>query len=553
MNIEYDTIKSITDLKDMITRSRADYKDRTAFRIKTGSGSFREVTYEEYAGEVDRLGTALTGLGLQGKHIAILSENRYEWVVAYLSVINGVGVVVPISRDLNETELAYVLEAGDVGAVICSAGYAGTIKNLNLPAIAWIISFDSKEPDAKGILSYRTVLAQGQALLDGGNRLYLDAKIDPAALASILFTSGTTGLSKGVMLSHKNIAAVINGTACIVKFDERTVLLSTLPYHHAFECIRGLMSALNYGVIICINDSLKYFSKNLLLFKPESLFLAPAIIYGIHRRIKDAEKKKGAPLTREEARETFGGNIKKIFSGSAPLKVELIEEFERYGVALCQGYGLTETAPTVTTTRYTLLNARNKNTVGQVIPGCEVKIVAGEIWVKGDNVMLGYYKNPEATAAAFVEERVIGEAGALETARWFKTGDLGFMDDDGFLYINGRKKNVIIGSGGENVYPEEIERALSEISAIAEVLVYGGDRGEQNIVTAVIYPNMQGGELAGKSDAAIKEYLKQAVAKVNEGLPLYKQVVAIKIRKIPFEKTANNKIKRNEENTKEIS
>lgn len=524
----------LIDLKEMLD-SIENFNERIAFMIKDSKDSLKEISYSSFVNDIKSLGTALINLELKDKHIAVLSENRYEWIVSYLAAVCGTGVIIPIDRDLPDEAILYLLESGNANAVLYSETYDEIIKKAELPSLKYCICFDKQTDENEKFLSYNKTVSEGRRLLETGETSFTDAKINKDEMACILFTSGTTGFSKGVMLSHKNIASNIIGATSFEKFGEHETMLSVLPYHHSFEATVGLFASLTFGATICINDSLKYLSKNMTLFKPTAMFLVPAIIYAIYKRIQEAEKKLGRVLSPEEAGAVFGGRLTRIFSGSAPLKPELIKLFKNYGIKLCQGYGLTETSPVVSTTDYNKLNDSNISSVGQVIPGCEVKIKDNEILVRGDNVMLGYYNNPSATNEVFEDG-------------WFKTGDLGYFDNNGFLYINGRKKNVIIASGGENVYPEEIEQFLYSIPYITDAMVYGGEN--KDCVTAVIYPNYD--IFVEKSAGEIKAVIDEGIQTLNEKLPVYKQILAVKIRKTPFEKTTSNKVKRNDSNTQEV-
>jgi len=503
----------MTNLKELLKEAEK-YGDRTAFRYKKGD-SVTDKSYAEFTREVKSLGAAL--LSQNVKHIAIISENRYEWIVAYLAITAFGNVAIPIDRELPEESMLYLLKQGDAKAVLYSEDFKNVAEKAD---VKYKICFDG-DGYAKAIKG------------DGDSTAAFEsAQVNGEDLAGILFTSGTTGFSKGVMLTHKNIASNVVNATSYEKYGEHETMLSILPYHHAFECTVGLMASLTYGATICINDSIKYFAKNMAFFKPTAMFAVPAVINAMYKKAADAEKKVGKLIAKVAAKNAFGGRLNRIFSGSAPLDPELIGAFKRYGIRLCQGYGLTETSPVVTMAEYDGLNAGNINTVGRVIPNCEVKIVEGELWVKGDNVMKGYYKNPEATAEAFEDG-------------WFKTGDLGSIDKDGYVFINGRKKNVIIASGGENVYPEEIEQYLYANRFVADAYVYGGDGQNKDTVTAVVHPNY---ELLEKQED-IQAFLESEVQKINEKLPLYKQIRAVKVRSKPFEKTTAKKIKRNEENT----
>ncbi|MCL2054520.1 MAG: AMP-binding protein [Oscillospiraceae bacterium] len=512
----------VGNLKEMLAKINDEYGDRIAFRIKSGRNDIKDISYKEFVSEVNALGTYLASLGLSGKHVAVLSENRYEWITSYLAAICG-GIVVPIDRDLPEDSILYLLKAGKAEAILYSETYSEII-NKSAVKKENMICFEG---------SYANAVAEGKRLLESGDKAFTDICVDNEKMSAILFTSGTTGFSKGVMLTHKNIVSNIVAATSFEKYGDNEIALSVLPYHHVFECTVGLMASLYFGATICINDSLKYLAKNILLFKPTLMFLVPAIINAVYKRLADAEAQYGRALKPEEVQAlAFGGRLVKIFSGSAPLNVELIKKFKDYGIQLLQGYGLTETSPVVSTTKYENLNDSNIKSVGEIIPGCEVKIINDEICVKGENVMLGYYENPEATAEVFEDG-------------WFKTGDLGYLDENGFLFINGRKKNIIIASGGENVYPEEIEQLLYTIPGLADALVYGGDSADKEIVTAVIFPNY---DFPDKTKEEIIELIRGGIERVNEKLPVYKQITAVKFRDKPFEKTTSNKVKRNDAN-----
>ena len=344
------------------------------------------------------------------------------------------------------------------------------------------------------------------------------------------------------------------------------MLLSCLPYHHTFELSVGIFDSLTYGATIYINNSLKYLARNMAEVNPTAMFLVPAIVGLFYKKLVAAEQKKlaatGAGLTREECNAVFGTRLYRIFSGSAPLKAEIVADYKRWGVELCQGYGLTETAPAVTSCAFRCMKPSQYGSAGLVIPDCEVRIKragsnrdrAGEIQVRGGNVMLGYYKNEAATSDVFEPDDdalQFPRAGTDLSGRgyrWFKTGDLGYIDEDGFLYVSGRLKNVIISPGGENVYPEEIEQALGELDWVGDVLVFGGDNGDT--ITAVILPSDEFRERhSGAGDEEIKSLLYEATDKFNAEMPLYKQVTRVLLRREPFEMTTTRKIRRCEANT----
>ena len=525
----------IADLKEHI-ECIADYGDRIAFRFKKGEDdNVTKVSYRDFVTQINALGTHLMKLGLSGKHIAIVSENRYEWIVAYLAAV-CVGAAVPIDRDLPEDAILYLLEEGEAAAVLYSNIYTDIIDKTN---IEHKICFCER--------TYNEALKNGVSLIKKGDTTFKDIKIDDSRMASLLFTSGTTGFSKGVMLSHKNIVSSIYGAVAFEKYnDDNEALLSILPYHHAFECTVGVLSPLLFGATVCINDSLKYLRENMLLFKPTVMFVVPAIMNSIYKKLTDIEEMFERPLSKKEAQTLmFGGKLRSVFSGSAPLNSEIIVKFRNYGVNLLQGYGLTEASPMVSTTCFKHINDTNINSVGEIVPCCRVKIVENEIWVKGDNIMLGYYKMPEETSEVMDEG-------------WFKTGDLGYLDNKGFLFISGRKKNLIISSGGENIYPEELEQYLYRSPMISDALVYGENEDGREVITAVIRPNydfyetLDSSEGLDNTERKIESDILNEIASINEILPLYKHITSIKIRSLPFEKTTANKIKRNTENQKGV-
>lgn len=519
----------IKNLKEMLVKIDKEYNERVAFKVKTGKGEeVKDISYSEFVAQINGLGTYLMSLGLADKHIAVISENRYEWIVSYLASICG-GVVVPIDRDLPEESILYLIEAGEVDAILYSDIYEDIIAKSKLEHK---LCFET---------DYEAAVNKGMELVKSGDTAFTSREIDNEKMSALLFTSGTTGFSKGVMLSHRNIASNIIAATTFEKYEEHETLLSILPYHHVFECTVGLMASLNFGCTICINDSLTRIPDNMQLFAPTVMFLVPAIVNAIYSKLMSLEKAIERPLTPEEVQAmVFGGRLKAIFSGGAPLNVELIEKFKDYKINLLQGYGLTETAPVVTTTKFANINPSNIASVGEVVPGCEVRIVDNEIQVKGENVMLGYFKNPEATAEVM-------------DGQWFKTGDLGYVDENGFVFINGRKKNLIIASGGENIYPEEIEQKIYNIPGdlVEDALIYGGDDPGKEVVTAVIQPKYERPEIEETplTKEQVIEKLNAAIDDINENLPVYKQIATVKFRDKAFEKTTAKKIKRNKENT----
>ena len=526
--MEYYEVRNVSHTKEMLGRSAWDFGNKAAFRFKRGN-EVAECSYVQLKEQVDALGTALFYDGEKSTapaHIAILSENRFEWILSYLAVIGGAGVAVPVDRDLPDESIRIILERGDVTAVIHSGTYEKILQNMDLPGVR-LIGMDSG--------GLQSLIDTGRRLLREDQNGYLEAEIDTGKTAAILFTSGTTSFSKGVMLSQKNLISNILGATAINKFSGNDTMFSILPYHHAFESTIGLLASLNYGATVCINDSFKYLAKNFQLFKPNAMFAVPAVVYGMFKRVKDAEKALGRSVTPEEVKGAFGGNLKRIHCGSAPLQPEVIEALNALGIELFQGYGLTETSPVVSSMRGEFLQGGGMTSVGVKVPCCEVKVQGGEILIKGDNVFSGYYKDEERTREAFTKDG------------WFKTGDLGRIDDNGLLYILGRKKNVIIAPSGENIYPEEIEEAFTGSRVVQNVLVHGGENND--VITAVILPDYE--NLEGMSGDEIQKVVLEEVRGINKRFPLYKHITEVKIRTSPFEQTTSKKIKRNKYNKQE--
>ena len=384
---------------------------------------------------------------------------------------------------------------------------------------------------------------------------------DLERLAVMLFTSGTTGTSKCVMLCEKNVVAAVNSALESVEFTEDDVIVSVLPIHHTYElCI--MITATALGMTVAINDTLRHLIKNFQLFQPTGLILVPLFITTMNKKIFDTARKKGKEkILRLSVKASytlrhvgidmrknlfknvisaFGGRLNKIISGGAPLNPELVREFDEFGICICEGYGITECSPLISVCPY---YAVKPGSVGPSVSSCRVRIAStgknakgfdeGEIQVKGDNVMLGYYKNDEANAEAFTEDG------------WYCTGDIGYLDDDGYIFITGRKKSVIVLENGKNVFPEEIEEYLSEVESIAESVVVGrkSESGLEVILTAIVYPNFDAFE--NKSDReAIEAKIKEDINTLNKKLVGYKQIRAVEFRDTEFEKTTSKKIKR---------
>ncbi len=554
------TAKCIHDLRHLVKSSAECFGDRAFYLYKDGA-QFTEYSFNKLLGDMNCIGTAFSILGVLGSVVAVCGDTHPLYTASYLATVNGGGCIVPIDKELSDDAIADFLEFSKAEVFIYTSAKNETVRTLT-EKLSKIRYFIAIQPDPKAepndrFLSMKDMIALGQKALTEGDTSYLDVKLDMEKVCSLIFTSGTTGTSKGVMLSQKNLTAAINASCLSTPYDDQNVFLSVLPPHHTYEMTTCHLSTLNIGATVVLNDSLKHLMKNLAKFKPNALLLVPLFVETMHKKIWDEAKKKGKiRLLRASMKacnillsvgvdmrktffsditKAFGGNLKSIVCGGAPLSPDLISDFYTFGITILEGYGITECAPLVAVNR---AGEVRLHSVGTPVMGCTVKIDKanatdefGEILVKGDNVMLGYYENPEATAEVFTPDG------------WFRTGDLGYLDDDGYIFITGRKKNVIILSNGKNVFPEELEEYLAGVPEILEsvVLTRQNEQGEETI-TAILVPNKE--LLADKTDDEIYAFLKDAVNHINQKLPSFKQMRKIEIRNEPFERTTSKKIQR---------
>lgn len=556
-------MRYINDLRDLIYSSAEMFDEKPAFLVKdVPGGEYRPISYRQLKEDINSLGTKLMDMGLKGKKVALIGENSYKWVVTYLAVVNGTGVIVPLDKELTAVEVGNLLKRAEAEAVVCSAKLKAKVVEAlqETEGVDIRIDMDAAE-DIDGFLSWDGLLTQGEELLQNGDRGFVDAIIDREAMCSLLFTSGTTGMSKGVMLSHKNISANVYNMSKYVRIREPGGGLSVLPMHHTYELTCHVFTGLYQGMFIAICEGLRYIQQNLKESRATVMLGVPAVFETMHKRVwKQAEASGLAGRMRKMmavARRTrlfnnqdvmrrifsaihmsLGNNIELFISGGAAINPQVIRDYEALGLPMIQGYGMTENAPIIAVNRD---NYSKADSVGKPMPGTEVKILnkdengVGEIICKGPSVMLGYYNDPEATA------EVIRDG-------WLFTGDYGRFDEEGFLYICGRKKNVIIAKNGKNIFPEEIEYLLLEDPFIEEVVVYGVlDRKNDDIVVkAEIFPNIENiKEALGDIDeAGLSETIKHAIEQVNDKMPAYKRIKRFKLRSEEFEKTSTRKIRR---------
>jgi long-chain acyl-CoA synthetase len=513
---------NISDLKDMLWQKNEKMPEKNAFTYAKRRGGIVEKTYHDFYSDVNALGAWEYMNGMNGVHIAVIGENSYEWLTAFFSIVNGGNVAVPIDKELPKEEVVKLVKKADVSAVFCSDAYMELVS-----ALENVSAFSMSEME--------NYIKEGKTYIEDGNAQYLDYRPDKKKMCCILFTSGTSGESKGVMLSHENIAEDINGSCKLFVLEGNTI--AVLPFHHAFGLVVGVLMVFNYGYTTHINSSLKRIQKDLQIAKPQTMFLVPLFIETFSRQIWAGAQKEGkAKLLKRimklsnfllkfgidirkkcfsSVRAVFGGELQYIISGGAGIDAKYIREFRSFGVEILNGYGTTECSPCAAVNR----NHYHKDgTVGLPVPGTSARISKdGEVLISGSHVMLGYYNDEAATSEVLHDG-------------WYHTGDLGKIDKDGFLTLTGRKKNLIILSNGENISPEEIEKDFLKDMAVNEVVVYENT----GIITAEIYP-----EEEHMNDT---DYFQMLMKRVNKDRPVYKQVGKVLLRDTEFSKNTSKKI-----------
>lgn len=562
-DVRYKDARALDDIRHMMRSSAQLFGDNTAFwHKKTKGGPYVGVSYKTTLEDMNSLGTAFVDLGLKDKKIAVIGENSYKWAISYLAAVCGCGVVVPLDKELNRDELKQLVEAAEVSCVCFQDKYEDVftwIRDSGAGSLKHLVSFGV--PKSEGVISWDELKAQGASQLARGDRRFLDAEIDPTAMSIILFTSGTTGISKGVMLSHRNIITDIVSAATVFQVRSDDIFFSVLPVHHTYECSCGFLLPLYKGAAIAYCEGLKYIVSNMQEVRPTVFLAVPILLEGIYTKIWKGAKKQGKDgllrkvlkinaVTKKfgldlgdkffkDIRNTLGGRMRITVSGGAAINPEVLKGLNDFGIKALQGYGLTECAP---------IGALNPDTavrypsIGKALPNFDMKVVdvneegIGEICLTGDNLMLGYYNMPEETAEVLYDG-------------WFHTGDMGYMDRDGYAYITGRKKNVIIAKNGKNVYPEEIEYYLSNVPYVMESFVFSEptEDGEDDVIVASIRVDEDEVRAAlGKdyTEQQLENLLWSEVDKINEKSPFFKRIKKVKIRKEEFVKNTSKKIKR---------
>ena len=544
--------EALRDLKSVISRCAKMNPGGEAFRYAEDDKDIL-ITYKQFQSDIERLGTALYSLGFSGgSHIAILGENSYQWIVSAFAVTNGSNVMVPIDRDLPPDTIKSLLQKADCCALIYSDDYHEVIAQIK-PELD-DITFINMRQKYEDILSLDDLMAKGKALIASGDTEFINNEIDSQALSAIFFTSGTTGTNKGVMLTHNSITTNAVDALRLATLKNSNLLL--LPLHHSFGFTGAIVTMLYLQSCICINRSLRNVAEDMRKYKPDGLFLVPLFVEALHKKVWETAEKNGkdkllrrmisvsnamlsvgVDLRRKmfaSVLAAFGGNLKFVVCGGAFLESRYVEDFRAMGIFVANGYGITECSPIVCVNRN---HHFRDGSIGRILPSCEVRIDApdgskeGEILVRGENVMLGYYKDEQSTAAVLKNG-------------WFRTGDIGWIDEDGFMFITGRIKNLIILANGENVHPEELESALGNIPLVQEVIVREDTAAGRNktVIVAEIFPDYDRASEQGVGN--LHEHFCGAIADFNKTVPSYKHIHRVILRETEFPKTTTKKIKR---------
>ena len=554
-NYPYYKVEPFRDFKDMISQRVKAHPDHTAFMFTENKQDI-SVSYKEFQEQINSLGTAIAGLGVHGKKIAMVSENSYYWILVYLTVLGSDNVYIPVDKELPQADLLNVLNHSDTQIIFCSSAFAAKLCECRsqLPNVDHIFCFNTKGELPQGIEDAKEFMAKGKAMLEGGDVSYTSQEPEDMELGEIVYTSGTTGAPKGVMLSRHNLVSSVYYGMMVSKVY--TKCLAVLPFNHTYEGVCDLLVSLHNGNTICINENLRTVQPNLEKYKPDYIMLVPLFVETFYKKIMKNIEKQGKTKTVntaiklsnflrkigidkrrslfKEIHAAFGGNLIKIVCGGAPNKPEIAAFFDAIGIDLINGYGITECSPLVCANRDYYNVPRS---VGPKLPCIDIEIRdpneegEGEIFVKGDIVMMGYYKDPVQTA------EVLSEDG------WFATGDYGKMVGD-LLYITGRKKYLIVLTNGKNVYPEEIEEYIQRIAGVEEVVVYAlkNQEGDETGLCAEIYPEAAFAE--GKTNEEMEAYFEKCADEALAPLPAYKHLKSVVIRGEEFPKTTSRKIKR---------
>lgn len=560
----YETEK-VEDLKQLLERTVEKYPNNIAYKYKKNHQSetpeYIEKTYAQFKTDITNLGTALLEIGLESKKIAIISNNRYEWCTSYFAITIGNMIVIPLDKALQEKEIESLIIRSGADAVIYENKYSEIFKNIKQRQqsnLEHYINMDIEKSNSEEI-SYKELQEQGKKLVEQGNKNHENKKIDKNKMSIMLFTSGTTSEPKAVMLSQNNICSNVTAIASHVKLYPTDTLLSFLPLHHTFESTITFLYGLYFGVTVAFCDGLRYIAQNLVEYKISVFVAVPLVLETIYKKLQKGIEDSGkAELISKMVKisnillkckidirrkvfksviDKLGGNLRVALFGAAPMDKDIIIGYNNLGIATVQGYGLTETSPVISTETD---KRKRPGSIGFPLPNLEVKIEnpneqgVGEITVKGPSVMLGYYQNEEET------KKVLKDG-------WFSTGDLGYFDKDGFLYVTGRKKDVIVLKNGENIYPQELEFLINKLPYIQESIVYATEEGRKICAKIVYNEEIMKEKYGEKEQKEYKNIIWEEIKKINQDLPMFKHIKEIEITTKPLAKTTTQKVKRFEE------
>ena len=559
--------QSISNYKELLEMVKEKYSKNVAYKYKKDYTAkvtgYIEVTYEKYVEDVKALSTSLLDLGKENKKVVLIGKNRYEWCTAYMAVTTGNMVIVPLDKALPDNEIESLVTRSEAEVVIFDKKYIDVMTKLKDETnnnVNTLICMDDEK--VEGTKSYKDLLEKGYELLKNGDTKYENIEIDNKKMSIMLFTSGTTNLPKAVMLSQYNICSDISAIATWVRIYETDTLLSFLPIHHTFECTITFLYGMYSGATVAFCDGLKYIQKNLKEYKVSVFVAVPLVLETMYKKIQNAIEEQGKTklintvskisnallkchidlrkVFFKQVLDQFGGNLRVVLYGAAPMNKDTIIGYNNLGIDLVQGYGLTETSPVISAETD---KEKRPGSVGLVLDTLEARIDnpdkdgVGEISVKGPSVMMGYYNNEEET------NKVLKDG-------WFSTGDFGYFDKDDFLYVTGRKKDIIVLKNGKNVYPQEIEFLINKIPYVAESLVYQREQSKTDtmLCAKIVYDkDLIKQSLGDKTEAEYKEEIWNEVKEINKSLPIFKHIKNITVTTESLAKTTTQKVKRYEE------
>lgn len=559
--------RTLNNFRELVERYENEYSEKIAFTYKENpkSKEFINISYSKFASDIKSLATSLIHLGLSKKRVAIIASNRYEWCVSYLAITTSDIVVVPLDKSLPDNEIESLIKRSEVEAIIFDEKHIDVLKSLKSSGttnLKHLICMDDTED--KDVTNYSVLVSKGKALLENDDQKYQNIKLDNEKMSIMLFTSGTTAISKAVMLSQANICADIYALSQMTDIRKEDIFLSFLPLHHTFESTCTFLYGTSCGITVAFSDGLRYVANNLKEFNVTGFVSVPLMLEIMYKKIDKAIEEQGKKKLvktmssvcnfllkfridiRRKVFKTilnsFAPNLRVLIAGGASMSKDAIECFVNLGINLLQGYGLTETSPVLAgeNDKY-----KRAGSVGFALPGITIEIDnpndegIGEIKAKGPTIMKGYYENEEAT------KEVLKDG-------WFYTGDLGYIDKEGYLFITGRKKDVIVLKNGKNIYPEELEILINKLPYVAESLVYGmpDSKKDDLVLSAKIVYNkdvmkeMFEGKEVNKYHDIIWQDIK---AQINKQMPAYKSIRDIIVTDEPLIKTTTQKIKRHEE------